>query len=78
MVHQRTSRSVWPHTPHHVAKAHVLSMLDKICESEIQGEKAHRWIGWAQCAMVMSNTTTFHEVSELNRKYGDDEIIMLA
>lgn len=35
-------------------KAHVTDMLHSIEDGTIAGEKAHRWLGWAQCAIVAS------------------------
>jgi hypothetical protein len=33
---------------------HQIEVLEKIINGEVTGEKAHRWIGWAQCALTIN------------------------
>lgn len=47
-------------------KLHIYEMLDKIASEEITGEQAHRWLGWAQCAICMGDALTLDELKEIN------------
>lgn len=31
---------------------HQINILEQIITGEVDGEKAHRWFGWAQCALT--------------------------
>lgn len=47
---------------------HVRWMLDGICFGYITGEKAHRWIGWAQAIITVRQVdvtlATFKEINK--------------
>ena len=45
---------------------HVDDMLKRIETGEIKGEKAHRWLGWAQCAAVAAGTATLDDMKAIN------------
>lgn len=50
------------------SEGHIIFMLEEIADSRVTGEKAHRWLGYAQGIMVLSGTATLEEMKELNRK----------
>lgn len=39
---------------------HQIKLLNRIIDREVEGEKAHRWLGWAQCALAAN------EIGDLN------------
>jgi hypothetical protein len=41
-------------------------MLCKVVDGDITGEKAHRWLGWAQCAVVNSGAATLEDMKKIN------------
>jgi hypothetical protein len=45
---------------------HVHSMLVQIEDGGIAGEKAHRWLGWAQCAAVAAGASVLDEMKAIN------------
>lgn len=47
-------------------KAHVVDMLHAIDGGTIAGEKAQRWLGWAQCAVVASGNGTLDDMKAIN------------
>lgn len=57
--------STWP-TQGPLSRAHVVSMLERIECGEIAGEKAHRWLGWAQAACVAAGAGTLDDMKEIN------------
>ena len=51
-----------------IDRFHVMDMMDKIMNGEVTGEKAHRWLGWAQCAIVCTGASTLKEMIQINVK----------
>lgn len=56
-------------------KEHLTWMCDRIIGNEldterqrVEGEKAHRWIGWIQGCLYMNGIVTLDEMKELNKK----------
>ena len=47
---------------------HVAWMLGQIIDQEIQGEKAHRWLGYAQGLMVLEGKATMRDFAEVNKE----------
>lgn len=47
-------------------KDHIDFMLSEIIQERVTGEKAHRWLGWAQCAICMSGGATLPELKDIN------------
>lgn len=47
---------------------HIQYMLDKISNGEIKDEKAHRWLGWAQCAICIGGGASLDALTEINKK----------
>ena len=45
---------------------HIFEMLDKIVSGEIEGEKAHRWLGWIQALMCVNRIADLKELKEIN------------
>jgi len=50
-----------------LSKAHIIWLLDGIICGYITGNKAQRWLGWAQCAVCVFDDTTLAELKEINR-----------
>lgn len=53
-------------TPPSITHSHIEMMLNSITEGKVTGEKAHRWLGWAQCAAVVANAGTLEEMKAIN------------
>lgn len=49
-------------------KAHLCWMMDKITGGEVIGEKAHRWLGYLQCAVVIGGGATLEQVKMINKR----------
>ena len=49
-----------------VGRDHIMQMLSKIIQGEVTGEKAHRWLGWAQCAVCMGGGASLNKLKEIN------------
>ena len=47
---------------------HIMNMLVEIRIGQISGEKAHRWLGWAQCAIVSAGIATLDDMKNINHK----------
>ena len=45
---------------------HIRDMLEKIIEGKITGEKAHRWLGWAQACICFHGGATLDELKAIN------------
>ncbi len=60
------NKPYWPDAPESITWPHVLGMLANIADGEITGEKAHRWLGWAQCAIVAAKAGTLEEMKAIN------------
>tara|TARA_Y100000310_G_C20689941_1_gene821578 strand:+ start:4049 stop:4333 length:285 start_codon:yes stop_codon:yes gene_type:complete len=48
------------------SKDHLYKMVEKIQNGHVSGEKAHRWLGWLQCAVVVFEGATFSEMKLIN------------
>ncbi len=58
----------WPAEPQSLSRLHITWMLDCIESEDVMGEKAHRWLGWAQAAAVMAGAGTLDDMKEINHK----------
>ncbi|MEW8051292.1 MAG: hypothetical protein AB2754_15900 [Candidatus Thiodiazotropha endolucinida] len=58
---------IWPTKPEKLGRLHVAWMLDQIESGQVSGEKAHRWLGWAQAAVVHANAGTLDEMKHINK-----------
>lgn len=56
----------WPDHPS-LSKLHILEILDDIIKGVVFTDKAHRYLGWAQAAVVASTATTLDDMKEINR-----------
>ena len=54
----------YPNMPK-VSKNHIEFMLEEIVDGNIGGEKAHRWLGWAQCAVYTFGGVDIEELKRL-------------
>lgn len=50
-----------------VGTGHALWMLQGIAKGYIQYEKAHRWLGYAQSALVHADAVSLFEMKEANK-----------
>jgi len=48
-------------------KNHLHEMVNKIICEEVSGEKAHRWLGYIQCAVVIGGSATLEQVKQINK-----------
>lgn len=55
-----------PLSPESMSRNHITWMLDEIENGNITGEKAHRWLGWAQAAAVSKGGATLEEMKQIN------------
>jgi hypothetical protein len=51
---------------------HVRDMLMRVANGEITGRKAHRWLGWAQCAAVAAGVGTLEDMKAINKAASDE------
>lgn len=47
---------------------HVAAMLTSIESGAVSGEKAHRWLGWAQAVICCRGGATLEEFKSINFK----------
>lgn len=52
---------------------HAMWMLQGIFEGYIQHEKAHRWLGYAQGALVASETVSLDDMKRINLAASDED-----
>ena len=45
---------------------HLKDMCESIINGEVTGEKAHRWLGWIQCAVCLGGGATLEFVKDIN------------
>jgi hypothetical protein len=45
---------------------HIVWMLIGIEQGYIQGEMAHRWLGWAQCAIYIYQNVPLEKLKQIN------------
>ena len=62
---QTRPEATWP-THGALSFSHVQDMLLRVELGELVGEKAHRWLGWAQCATVAAGAGTLDEMKAIN------------
>lgn len=48
------------------SKPHIESMLKDIRDRRVEGEKAHRWIGWVNAAFVVNGEMEFSTMKQIN------------
>lgn len=46
---------------------HLLHIIREIESGRVSGEKAHRWLGWLQCALVIGGATTLEAMKAANK-----------
>lgn len=62
----------WP-TGYHVkqnglSRFHVAGLLTAVIDGKVKGEKAHRWLGWSQAALVMTGNATLDDMKDVNHR----------
>lgn len=55
-------------SPEGNTQPHMVWMLRRILSGDVSGEKAHRWIGWAQCLAVMLGLGNLEEMKAINHE----------
>lgn len=50
------------------ATAHLKYMLHELATGVVEGEKAHRWLGYAQGILVYTGYLTLDECKEINKE----------
>lgn len=45
---------------------HLFDMWETIQKSDFSESKLGRWLGWAQCAVVVSGVATLEDMKEIN------------
>lgn len=45
---------------------HIYNLLTSIETGLVSGEKAHRWLGWSQCAIVAAGAGTLEDMKRIN------------
>ena len=48
--------------------SHILDILEQVIDAEVTGEKAHRFIGWAQAILTMEGYLNLDDARTINRK----------
>lgn len=56
-----------PHYNHEYGRNHIEDMLNKIVSGEISGDKAHRWLGYAQAAVVFGGGASLEIMKQINK-----------
>lgn len=51
----------------------VLRILREIRDKRVVGNKAHRYLGWAQAKIHSTGLVTLDEFREINRRFGVDD-----
>lgn len=51
-----------------LGRSHIANLLTKIVDGTVKGEKAHRWLGWSQAALVGTGNATLDEMKDINRR----------
>jgi len=46
---------------------HLINMCYKIIDKTVEGDKAHRWLGWVQGCVYCDGTTTLEELKLINK-----------
>ncbi len=49
-----------------IGLGHALFLVEEIAVGRITGEKAHRWLGWAQCVCVYEGIASLMEMKATN------------
>ncbi len=60
------SRATWSENPA-LSKPHIKRICLAIIDGEVEGDKAHRWLGWAQCAVVGAGICSLDQMKEINK-----------
>jgi len=59
-------KSTLPDIHPEYGKDHLNWMVSQILYNFVQGEKAHRWIGWIQGCLCMSGAASLEELKNIN------------
>jgi len=67
MMWKRVDKSNLPEEHPEYGKDHLRYMLDKLMLGDIEGEKAHRWLGWVQGCVCVGGGTNLEEMKQINK-----------
>ncbi len=65
-VENATNLDPWPESDH--SKEHLTDCLDKIESGEVEGAKAHRWLGWVQGVLGARGNGSVKEFGGVNKR----------
>ena len=49
-----------------IGATHLHGMVRKIQDGIVEGEKAHRWLGWVQACICFGKGATLEQLKEIN------------
>lgn len=52
---------------------HLHWMLIALMTEEVTGDKAHRWLGWVQCAIVVGGGATLEQMKAANKRASETD-----
>jgi uncharacterized membrane protein len=53
---------------YHMSRFHLTYMLGEIIHERVTGDKAHRWLGWAQAGVYAATAATLYELKDINHR----------
>lgn len=56
-----------------VSLPHAVWLGQQILSARVTGNKAHRWLGWMQCLLVVHGWSTLERMKEASRKASASE-----
>jgi len=56
------------HSAPMIRVGHLRDMNEKIQSGEVQGEKAHRWLGWIQAAVYAHGCASLEDLKLINKQ----------
>ncbi len=66
MLNKFASPDAFQKDPEGLGIEHIKYMLNEIATEKVQGEKAHRWLGYAQGVLVYSGSFTLDMCKQIN------------
>ena len=57
---------------HGCSKEHIHSILEQVICGDVTGNKAHRFIGWAQAVLCMEGFISLDDTRNMNRQVIED------
>ncbi len=60
-------RSKLPDKHPEYGKDHLMYMINRIAVGIVEGEKAHRWIGWVQGCVCVGKGASLNDMKKINK-----------